>query len=435
MRFLAALRGREYGNGYRSLPPAEPPPVVETPRREVGRIHVSETTSGSGLFDIVQKSNGVRKEIGLLSYVDPDDQDDEDDTPSMEFQEQILRFQKFESDPSPPPTLWDTDDIQYLDKVTCNCKIRITHIDPKNGSYEGRMKCKWEVRTLNTKERTEPRKRVPGIRLPSLITTVEESRIWRHFQGDSEKTVSWHGISVFHFAGYEIFEVHDFPFDRQLIDLSLFEFVWRDDKDSDLYHETMNLVSFTMDTRSMMPEWDTYHATIKPCEILQPGSGPTFGQRFMVKLRLERRANYYVTHIFMVSLLITVASILPLAFEPGDTHAGDRLYLHCTGLLTLVAFKYVVSHELPSVPYATIIDNFMNAQIWTLVSVAGESIFSYRTVDKYIAKEILDDIEDTLLIVLLLAWFGYFWYIVWGRKRKSWNEIMNTQASGSSLKV
>lgn len=351
---------------------------------------------------------------------------------NVNFDEMILGEQGYTSDPPPPPSLWDTDDVQYLDKVLCKCWVRLTTVDPKNGHYEGRMKVHWGVRTLNTNDRTEPRIRVPGIRLPRLVCHVEESRIWRHFQEDSAKTIAWQGTSVFSFSGFEIFEVHDFPFDRQIIDLHLFEFVWRDDKDTDVYHEAMKVVSFKMETLSMLPEWDTYPAIIEPCCTLHPGSGPTFSTRFIVQLRLERKERYYVTHIFLVSLLILVASILPLAFEPGEGHIADRLAIHSGGLLTLVAFKYGVSHDLPSVPYATFISTFLTAQILTLVAVSGESIFSYKLVDHYISKWALDCLEDSLLFVLLAMWLTYFVHVAWHKKRKSWQEVMKNQDSDDS---
>jgi hypothetical protein len=237
----------------------------------------------------------------------------------------LVPKQSFWSKPPPPSGLWDTDDVQYLDKVRCHAWIRMTHIDPKNGRYEGRIKCHWALRTLNSKERTEPRIRVPGLRLPRLVCAIEESRIWRHFDGDSERTVAWQGTTVLSFSGFEMFEVNEFPFDRQVINLDLFEFVWRSDKDSDQYFEAMKVVSFTTETISMLPEWDTYPAILEPKNIKRPGSGPSYATRFTVMLRLERREKYYVTQIFMVTYLILAASLLPLALAPGETFVGDRL--------------------------------------------------------------------------------------------------------------
>merc|ERR1719401_3280356 len=116
-------------------------------------------------------------------------------------------------------------------------------INPKNGRFEGRMKFHWKYRLLKIDDRTEARKRIPGIRMPRLSFRTEESRVWRNFDEDTETTIAWNGTTVLHFNGYECFEVHDFPFDRQIIDFDLFEFVWKDDKDSDNFYESMKIVS------------------------------------------------------------------------------------------------------------------------------------------------------------------------------------------------
>jgi len=341
--------------------------------------------------------------------------------------------QSFWSKPPPPSGLWDTDDVQYLDKVRCHMWIRMTHIDPKNGRYEGRIKCHWALRTLNSKERTEPRIRVPGLRLPRLVCAIEESRIWRHFDGDSERTVAWQGTTVLSFAGFEMFEVNEFPFDRQVINLDLFEFVWRSDKDSDQYFEAMKVVSFTTETISMLPEWDTYPAVIEPLNIKKPGSGPSYGTRFTVKLRLQRREKYYITQIFMVTYLILSASLLPLALAPGDTFVGDRLSLHSSGLLTLVAFKYSVSNELPTVPYTTCTSTWLTLQIATLVSCCCETIFAYK-ITEVIEADVLNVIEDLLLYVLLLGWLIYFLHIAFVKGRVPWDEILSSQQDNKELK-
>jgi len=346
----------------------------------------------------------------------------------------LLVQQSFKSKPPPPSGLWDTDDVQYLDKVRCHAWIRMTHIDPKNGRYEGRIKVHWAFRTLNSRERTEPRNRVPGIRLPKLVCIVEESRIWRHFENDSDRTVSWQGTSVLSFSGFEMFEVNDFPFDRQVINLDLFEFVWRSDKDSDYYFEAMKVVSFTTETISMLPEWDTYPAIIEARNEKKPGSGPSFGTRFIVKVRLQRKEKYYITQIFMVTYLILSASLLPLALAPGETFIGDRLSLHSSGLLTLVAFKYGVSHELPSVPYNTFASTFLTAQIVTLVGVSTESIMAYKVVGTLVDGDTLNIIEDLMLYMLLLLWLVYFLHVAFVKGRVPWTDVLQDQRDNHELK-
>merc|ERR1712032_515439 len=106
--------------------------------------------------------------------------------------------------------------------------------------------------------------RVPGIRAPGLHTAVEESRIWRDYTDETCLTYLWHGVSVFMMTGWEVFELQDFPFDRQIIDLESFDFVWRRGKDETVYEESMKVIDFQLETESMLPEWHPTPALVTP---------------------------------------------------------------------------------------------------------------------------------------------------------------------------
>lgn len=341
---------------------------------------------------------------------------------------------KFTSTPPPPDGLWDTEDVHFLDKVLCNACVRLTRIDPKNGSFEGRLKFYWKVRTPHSKyDRTEPRVRVPGIRATRLVCQVHESRIWREAVEDSSVTMCWKGTTDITFTGYEIFEVHDFPFDRQLINLDMFEFVWRSERDSSNFDETMKLVSLTMTTLSTLPEWDTFPALIIAQEGTALQVGPTYASRFVLRLRIQRKPTYYITQIFLVAFLILLAAVLPLGLEPGSEHIGDRLSLHAAGLLTLVAFKYGVSNDLPIVPYGTFTTKYLNSQITTVVSVSVESLISYRLVMGGADIDSIDIFEDMLLIALIGGWFAYLCYCAFGKEARPWEDVIGSQMSSEEI--
>jgi len=272
----------------------------------------------------------------------------------------------WQSSPAPPPDLWDTDDSLYLEKVSCNCRIRIVEVSPKAGQYSIRMKCHWRFRTLNTADRTETHLKVPGVRMPGLIVDVDESRIWRDLEKtrSTDKTVYWRGISVFVVRGFEIFEMSDFPFDRQVINLELMEFVWRPSKDSATYDTHMNLVSFVTNTQSMLPEWTPWPAKVEMpdgalMETNDRNTGPSFASRFHLRLRMERKHWFFVMQIFAVTFMILLISIFPLALPPTEDFVGTRLTAYATGILTLVSFKYGISAQLPRVPYSTFTDMYL----------------------------------------------------------------------------
>uniref|UniRef100_A0A7S0FVM7 Neurotransmitter-gated ion-channel ligand-binding domain-containing protein n=1 Tax=Pyrodinium bahamense TaxID=73915 RepID=A0A7S0FVM7_9DINO len=345
-----------------------------------------------------------------------------------EVADDLAGVQQYLSSPPPPETLWDTDDLQYLDKVSCFVWLRLTSLDPKNGAFEGRMKVEWALRTLNSKERTEPRIRVPGIRNPLLLTTIEESRVWRVDELGSNKTHFWQGISIMTVSGYELFEVQDFPFDRQLVHLDLFDFVWKPEKDSADYDLAMKVVSFKVRTTSMLPDWDTFPAVITPLNSMQEGTGPSNTSRFTVTLRLQRKHKYFIVQVFLTTYLITSAFLLPIILPPSSV--SDRLSLHGAGLLTLVAFKYGVSEKLPTVPYTTFTDRYLTLQVIMLVTLALEAVVSFKLTDwGAISEDVMKIFELVLLFVVLIAWTSVFVFSAFFMKRTSWQAVLKDQTT------
>lgn len=384
--------------------------------------------------------------------------------------------------------LWDVHDPAFLDKVCCECLIKVTRVDPKESRFELRMKCKWTFRTLHSDEKTETKLRVPGIRLPGLIVEVNESRVWKDLQKTkgSENTVFWRGVSLFTITGFERFEMLDFPFDRQVMSLDIFEFVWQADKDSTDYDFSMHIVSFRLETMSMLPEWEAATAIIEATNVrVQHKSGlhvlgasagseatgyaggsrssprgsaeqrPSYANRFKVQLRLQRNNWFYLIQIFGLSILITMASTIPLLMPANRDHIGSRLGLYSGGVLTLTSFKYSVGDQLPSVPYSTKFDRIMLTEVVTLIGCALESLVAYRFVEDGVEEQweeleshndwgwmsiVRVDTTELFLFFFLTCWWLATWLHLsadrWGMqwvpgvmkmKFKHWSEVVENQ--------
>merc|ERR1712228_482653 len=109
---------------------------------------------------------------------------------------------------------------------------------------------------------------------------------------------------------------------------------------------------------------------------------------------------------------------------------ADRLALHGGGLLTLVAFKYAISEQLPSVPYTTFTDKYLMVQVILLVLLSGEAVVSYKvTEDNWIDKDGLEVYETTLLVFMLVFWTLCFLIAAFCWKRRSWSSVLDTQTS------
>mmetsp|Transcript_105027 Transcript_105027/g.306893 ORF Transcript_105027/g.306893 Transcript_105027/m.306893 type:complete len:385 (+) Transcript_105027:104-1258(+) len=354
-----------------------------------------------------------------------------------------LAQSRFLSAPPPPDGLWDTDDSQFLEKVRCSAKIRLTCVDPKNGRFEARMKCSWGFRTLNAGDRTEVQLRTPGIRMPGMTVQVEESRIWRDLQLSTKRTVYWRGTSLFTLSGLEIFEIQDFPYDRQIINFELMDFVWRPDKDAATYDFSMRVAEFTLEAASMLPEWATYPAIVTAENEQKLLRGPSSASRFRVCLRVERKHWYHVIQVFLVTYLITTVSCFPLAMPPTEAHIGDRLALYGGGLLTLVAFKFGIADHMPSVPYSTFTDYYLLWQIVTLIGLSVETLLAYRFVTEpgeeggpgLLEHATVDRLENTFLVILILIWTAYFLFAAFFKTRKPWTFVLENQDKSDQVNV
>mmetsp|Transcript_92430 Transcript_92430/g.257486 ORF Transcript_92430/g.257486 Transcript_92430/m.257486 type:complete len:377 (-) Transcript_92430:140-1270(-) len=365
-----------------------------------------------------------------VNVVDPPDAGATPDKQGDKIQDQSI----YRSNLAPPDHLWDTDDTQFLEKVKCHAIIRLTDINPKNGSFTARMKCSWRFRTLNSRDRTEVQLRVPGIRMPGLIVTVEESRIWRDLKESSDKTIYWRGTSLFSITGFEIFEVHQFPFDRQVINFELLDFVWRPHKDASTYDFSMRIVEFEVETVSLMPQWSTYSAILTPESETRLSRGPSNTSRFKVCLRAERKHWFYVIQVFLVTYLITSVSCFPLSMPPNENHIGDRLGLYGSGVLVLIAFKFAIADNLPSVPYSTFMDKYLLWQIVTIIALSVETLIAYRIVrEDQNVESIVDLIENVMLGILLIVWLVYFLRATFFKKRQEWKYVVEHQDTNEEL--
>jgi len=287
------------------------------------------------------------------------------------------------------------------------------------------------------------------------MVDVEESRVWKDIKASdpqnpsktTQKTLYWKGTSIFTLRGYKMFHMENFPFDRQIINLELFHFVWRPDKDAEDYYKSMHIASFTAETSSMLAEWlaePTYIIPLaKSVSVPEKVSDPTSASQFMVRLRLEHEHLFYVMQVCFPALLMTLVSITPLAMPPGQDDMGDRLSVYTGGLLTLVAFKYGVADHLPSVPYPTFIDQYLRWQVIAVSFCAFESAVSFHLVlngDKRLDNAPvfvnLDNFENLLMGLMFIFWCQRFlsarfrmprlkpdWRDVWAQKNQHRRDV------------
>ena len=136
--------------------------------------------------------------------------------------------------------------------------------------------------------------------------------------------------------------------------------------------------------------------------------------RYTIKIPLVRRYQYYVW-----SILAIISSISFLAFVSFAINADDlpgRSSLVVTLLLTMVAFKLVISDILPKVSYWTCLDYYINACFAMLLIIAVENgcvgLVANRAPHLFERYGDLIEIATAAAVFALWAVF-HLWFICW----------------------
>ena len=129
-----------------------------------------------------------------------------------------------------------------------------------------------------------------------------------------------------------------------------------------------------------------------PLLFLAPMHGPTQSEFFKWNVELPMGC--------LTGLSFTVSSI------PLDDVQG-RLSVTLTLLLTLVAYKLVISAELPAVSYLTILDKYILVCILLLVAVTVESAVSSAVASEALDRAVLG-LMGALFVLLLVV---YYWFV------------------------
>ena len=248
-------------------------------------------------------------------------------------------------------------------RVWCTpCVYGISNIDPVNSTFfvKVRMYLLWECNLheiesvaylaaralaegehtkLSKNELAELMEALGPLPVPILYNQVGDAevldapdmRVYSRGSSVGQTSVMWN--AMFGWTCHETFELHDFPFDRQDLRITL-KFVnsllW------DRYELVVHAVQFQRDAADLQ-EWLL-------CEPLVEQASSTTSS---IKLQIKRMATFWITYVVLVMSALSMTSVLAFACEVDAI--GDRLSITLTLLLTSVAFKLVMAESLPKV--------------------------------------------------------------------------------------
>lgn len=163
----------------------------------------------------------------------------------------------------------------------------------------------------------------------------------------------------------ESFELHHFPYDVQLLTVPIRINSKRDDvlkRRTVLGHAEDKGVYGAVGLKSSatLSEW-IIHPISAVAGLDDRGKKP----QYTIHIPLHRRHEYFTQNV--ISIAFAISTLGFSAFGVPSEELADRSSITLTLLLTMVAFKFVISDSLPKVPYTTCLDKYFISCIGLLV--------------------------------------------------------------------
>jgi len=152
-----------------------------------------------------------------------------------------------------------------------------------------------------------------------------------------------------------------FPFDRQVLPVHVESYLWDSDE---LTLEQMD--AFTgFDPSFEMAEWEVVDLSTEH-RVHERVQEQQYYDQLSFLVSIERRVGYYIWKIMLPMVIIVMLSWI--VFWMSDERLGRRAGVSSTGMLTVIAYQFVVSGSLPRFPYLTVMDHLTIASVLVIAA-------------------------------------------------------------------
>jgi hypothetical protein len=189
-------------------------------------------------------------------------------------------------------------------------------------------------------------------------------------------TIDYDGFVTYteRFRAYIVqpFFLEDFPFDEHTISLTIQPF----------YHTGDEVVFLDDDERSVGEDlsWESNEWEIgTPRTYIETGENPDESLFAISTLEIDisRISQFYLSNFIIPLILIVAISWAVFWMDFENMHLADRLSVSFTSVLTVVAFDFVTSDNLPRLPYPTLMDSFLTVSYFVLAITVLENVIVY----------------------------------------------------------
>jgi hypothetical protein len=171
-------------------------------------------------------------------------------------------------------------------------------------------------------------------------------------------------------------QLHDYPFDTQQLRVTLVPF-----------GNTVNEVVLEVDERYAQSTdefvrrngdvnvagWDLQHLTMMADDtFIATSDGPSRISRMVTTIQLQRRSWQLVWQ--MLFPLLVIVSMIWSIFWIDSESLADRLNVSFIGVLTIVAYQFVVIENMPRMSYLTFTDTLLLVSFVTMAATIPQSL-------------------------------------------------------------
>lgn len=163
------------------------------------------------------------------------------------------------------------------------------------------------------------------------------------------------------------FDLTKFPFDEQTLSVAIESFAW-DENDVKLKLDNQKIgFSSSLD----LPEWEIGDLETRINQTLEVRSKVPFS-KFLMQIKLIRKPGFYLWKVIIPLIILVIISWS--VFWMAEESLADRISFSLTGILTVVAYQFLISENLPNISYLTLIDAILSLSFLAIALTVAENI-------------------------------------------------------------
>jgi len=163
-----------------------------------------------------------------------------------------------------------------------------------------------------------------------------------------------------------------FPFDSQVLPVHIESYLFDADN--------LEIVPFKdfsgFDETFQMHEWDVRSLTTRSEQRARAQEDGRVYSRLSFLIHIQRLSGYYIWKIMLPMFIIVMVSWI--VFWMSGEMLGRRAGVSSTGMLTVIAYQFVIAGSLPRFPYLTVMDYVTLVSLVVIAATMLENLLASR---------------------------------------------------------